>query len=152
MARDRLVVLADVDTVRVRVGDQVGAIVEDEQRAVGGAQRRVAPSGGDERRIVGVLVAQLHDVDAAAERTVDQRVVADVADEVQTCPLQPLAAGVHALESGRRSAVPSVPGYGSPTPWAERADAGPPTVAPERVMPDREALRMATTEQARTSS
>ncbi len=93
--RHSAVILADVDAVSVRVGDELWAIVEDEQGVMGGAQRRVAPPGGDEGGVVSVLVAQLHDVDAAPQRGVDQRVIANVAYEVQAGVVQPLAAGVH---------------------------------------------------------
>ena len=67
--RDRRVVLADVHAVGAGGRDEVGAVVEDEQRAGGVAALRGRHGGRGEQLVVGgVLVAQLDDVDAAAQR------------------------------------------------------------------------------------
>ena len=67
--RDRHVVLADVHAVGAAGEREVGPVVHDEQRAVLVAQRRAAHApartSSSSRR---VLVAQLHDVHAAAQR------------------------------------------------------------------------------------
>ena len=65
---DRHVLLADVHAVGAHRRGDVGAVVEDEQRAV-----RVAGVGGHacgfgEELVLQVLLAQLHHVDAARDR------------------------------------------------------------------------------------
>ena len=89
--RGRAVVLADVHAVGVARLHEVGAVVEDEQRAVrvgGGAERlrRLDQPVVGER-----LVAQLDQVGAAAQRGVEERARARVADEVQAGVRQALA-------------------------------------------------------------
>ena len=77
---------------------EIRAVVEDEERAVlvaGGAER---PGRGHERLVGELLVAKLDDVDAAAQRRVEQRtrVVAArprLEDEVEARLREPLAAG-----------------------------------------------------------
>ena len=68
--RRRLVVLADVDAVGAARLDQVGPVVEDEQRVV--AAERAAPRSTSAVVVEG-LVAQLDQVDAAAHRRRDPR-------------------------------------------------------------------------------
>ena len=98
----RAVVLADVDAVGAAGGDEVGPVVEDEERAV-----RVG--GGPElarRRDQGVvaerLVAQLDDVGAAAQGGLEEGARARVADEVQ-------AGGGDALARGHAAPVKQLP-------------------------------------------
>ena len=93
----RHVVLADVDAVGVAGSGQVGVVVDDEEGAVGvaeaaeGARRRLDLAPRQR------LLAQLDDVDAAAQRRPQQRlgvlaVRQRVADEVEARRAQPLAA------------------------------------------------------------
>ena len=91
------VVLADVDPVGVAGAGQLGVVVDDEEGAVG-----VAEAAEGERRQLDLaprqgLLAQLDDVDAAAQRGAQQRLWiaaprAGVADEVEPRGAQPLAA------------------------------------------------------------
>ena len=81
--RHRHVVLADVDPVGVGLAHEVGAVVEDERHAAGGAHELVAPGHADDLAIAGVLEAQLDEIDAAAQRLLEERVGARVADEVE---------------------------------------------------------------------
>jgi len=53
--------------------DEVGAVVEDEERAVLFARGAERPGRGDERLVGELLVAELDDVDATAQRRVEQR-------------------------------------------------------------------------------
>jgi hypothetical protein len=92
----RAVVLADVHAVGGARVDEVGAVVEDEQRAVrvgGGAE---VARGGDQPFVVERLVAQLDHVGATAQRRVEERPRAGVADEVEAGPRQAFARG-HAV-------------------------------------------------------
>ena len=57
-----------MDTVGTAGLDEVGTVVEDEERAVGGARRAKRRGRGDERSVVELLVPQLDDVHAAAQR------------------------------------------------------------------------------------
>ena len=98
---DVAVVLADVDAVGPRGDGEVGPVVDDEQRAGGGAQLAGRLRGGEELGVGRVLVAQLEDVDPAAQcRTqhVGQRPAAGaaVADEVQAGGVEPLVQCAHA--------------------------------------------------------
>ena len=64
-----------------------------------GAQAGVAPAGRDQL-VIGrgrVLDPQLHDVDAAAQRRVQERVRSCVTDEVQASLRKALAAIVHGV-------------------------------------------------------
>jgi hypothetical protein len=68
----KAVVLPDVHAVGVTGGDQVGPVVEDEQRTMGvggGAERA---GGGHDPGVVERLVAQLDHVDSAQERGVEE--------------------------------------------------------------------------------
>ena len=92
----RAVVLADVHAVGGAGLHEVGAVVEDEQRAVrvgGGAERA---RGGDQPVVVERLVAQLDEVGATAQRGVEERPRAGVADEVEAGVRQAFARG-HAV-------------------------------------------------------
>ena len=65
---DRLVVLADVHAVRVAGESKVGAVVDDQQRAVRVAQLTQLAAGGHYLVVGGVLLAQLHHVHPAGQR------------------------------------------------------------------------------------
>ena len=95
--RHRRVVLADVHAVGSGGGDQVRPVVEDEEGVVGGA-RPGKPARGIQQELVigGVLHAELHDVDAAAQRALQEGIRARVADQVQASLREALAAVVHA--------------------------------------------------------
>ena len=85
---DRAVVLADVHAVGAGRGDEVGPIVEDEQRASDLAPLARDGGSGEDLLVGRVLAAQLEDVDAAAQRGREhglQRAPAGrgVADQVQ---------------------------------------------------------------------
>ncbi len=85
---DRPVLLADVDAVGAGSDREVRAVVEHEQRAGRVAQRARLRRSGEQLVVAGRLVAQLEDVDAAAQRGLEhlgQRPAArsPVADEVQ---------------------------------------------------------------------
>ena len=58
-SRDRRVVLADVDAVGAGVGNQVGSVVEDEQRAVLGGSGGKPPARAHDLLVGGVLHPQL---------------------------------------------------------------------------------------------
>ncbi len=111
----RGIVLADVDAVGVDCRGQIRSVVEDEQRAVLGAQGAKAPAGDEDLLVVGVLAAQLHDVDAALEGGAQKMVGAGVADEVQPRACQPVMAVTHSHQSGRSAALASWLRNGSPT-------------------------------------
>ena len=103
--RGRHVVLADVAAVGAGPRREVGAVVDDEQRA--GVVAQPPGDGGAGQQLVGArrLVAQLHDVDAAGERRgehVGECAPAgrQVADEVQAGRLQARAALVEAKHHG----------------------------------------------------
>ena len=96
-AGDRHVVLADVRAVGAGRDDEVGAVVEDEERARGGAELARDRGRGEQVVVRGVLLAQLEDVDAARERgpeDVGERPAgrAGAGDEVQPGAVEALAA------------------------------------------------------------
>ena len=62
---DRDVVLADVDAVGVAGRRQARVVVDDEEGAVGVAEAAEGRAGALDRAAVELLLAQLHDVDAA---------------------------------------------------------------------------------------
>jgi hypothetical protein len=72
--------------------DEFRPVVEDEQRAVLLARLPEGLGHADECLVVEVLVAQLDDVDAAAQGWVQQRTRARVEDEVEAGARQALAA------------------------------------------------------------
>ena len=87
---------ADVDPVGVAGARQVGVVVDDEEGAVGVGDAAVGVGGAFDLRPPELLLAQLDDVDAAAERRPQQRFQvaaagARVADEVEAGGAQPLA-------------------------------------------------------------
>ena len=88
--------LAHVDPVGVGGVDQVGTVVEDEQRVVGVAGGPEAARRSEDLLVGAVLDAELDDVHATAQRGRQEVVGAVVADEVQMGCLQPLASCVHA--------------------------------------------------------
>ena len=86
--------------VGVRRDGEVGTVVDEEEGAVRGAARPGVARGGEHLVVAGALVAQLDDVDPAAQRRLEdvaQRAPAGtaVADEVQAGGGEALAAGVH---------------------------------------------------------
>jgi hypothetical protein len=101
-----------VDAVRVARLDEIGPVVEDEQRAVDLTGATERHRSRDELVVPQFLVPELDDVDAAAERSVEQRVgIAPVRvrleDEVQPRPGETPAArrtvhGMHPNGTGRR--------------------------------------------------
>ena len=105
-AGGRAVVLADVHAVGRARGDEVGPVVEHEQRAAGVGGRAELARGGDEPVVVERLVAQLDHVDAAADRGGEELARPGVADEVQPGAGDPLAWG-HGIYNGKSI-------YGSP--------------------------------------
>ena len=93
---DRAVVLAEVDAVGVTGAGQVGVVVDDEEGAVGVADAAEVRGGPLDLRPSQLLLAQLEDIDAAAERRTHHRfgvpaAGAGVADEVEACGPQALA-------------------------------------------------------------
>ena len=80
-------------------GDQVGAVVEDEQRAVLRAGRGEPLGGGADRLVIGGLHAQLDDVDAAPQRGVEPRPRSARGHEVEAGFGQ-ARADVHAPQDG----------------------------------------------------
>ena len=60
-----------MDAVGAARLDEIRPVVEDEERAVLRARRAERLGGGDERVVVELLVAQLDDVDAAAQCRVE---------------------------------------------------------------------------------
>ena len=69
---ERRVVLPDVDAVGAGALDEVGPVVQHEERAVRVARAPERLGGPDELVVGELLVAQLHDVDAAAQGRVEQ--------------------------------------------------------------------------------
>ena len=80
---NRHVVLTHVNAVGSDAGDQVGSIVEDEQRAACQADPREPFRNGREVVIGCVLDSQLDDVDAAIDRCVHESVRLLSADQIQ---------------------------------------------------------------------
>src|SRR5204862_6587082 len=93
----RGVLLPDVHAVGAARRDEIGPVVEDEQRAalVGGGPELARR--GDQALVVERLVAQLDDVDAAADRCGEELARPGVADEVQPSAGDPFARGHPAL-------------------------------------------------------
>ena len=84
-----------MNAVGRRGPDEVGSVVEDEQRPVA-ATGTGKPARGREHFGVGaVLDAQLHDVDAALDRSVEELVWPVLTDQVQASRLQALTSDVH---------------------------------------------------------
>ncbi len=79
---------------------QIRAVVDDQQRVVLGARRLEPPRRRDQLRVVAVLRPQLHDVDAAAQRGVQELVGHGVADQVQPGVRQAVTAVDHGAQSG----------------------------------------------------
>ena len=104
---DRHVVLADVDAVGAAGLDQVGPVVEEEERPVTSAARAKRLATRDQ--LLGAarrLLAQLDHVDAAAQRRVEQRprvgaVRAGLADEIEARGGEPAPAGLEELGGSR---------------------------------------------------
>ena len=71
---DRRVVLADVDAVGRACFDEIGPVVEDEERAVAVARAPERRGCGDELRVRQLLLPELDDVDASAECGIEQRI------------------------------------------------------------------------------
>jgi len=82
--------------------DEVGAVVQDEERAVGVTQAPERLCRADELIVGELLVPQLHDVDAASERSIEQRrripaVRLRLEDEIEAraCELRSAVRAVH---------------------------------------------------------
>ena len=80
-----------MDAVGTARLDEVGTVVEDEERAVLGARRAERLGRGDERIVVELLVPQLDDVHAAAQRRFEDVSVAAGEDEVEAGASQSVA-------------------------------------------------------------
>ena len=94
---DRDVVLAHVDAVGLARRDEVGPVVEDEQRAVSVARFTEVAGCGDEPVVVEALVAKLDDVHAPGQGSVQEARRAGVAHEVEPRSREvPSALVVHA--------------------------------------------------------
>ena len=101
-----------MDAVGVARLDEIGPVVEHEERAVAVARAPERRGRGDELRIRQLLLPQLDDVDAAAERRVEKRigvrpVRAGLDDETQSRAGETPAAGravhgAHPSVAGRR--------------------------------------------------
>jgi hypothetical protein len=72
-----------VDSVRAARLDEVGPVVEDEERSVRVARCAKGLRRCDERVVVDLLVPQLNDVDATAKRGLEYVGVAAGEDEVE---------------------------------------------------------------------
>ena len=72
-----------MDAVGAARLDEVGPVVEDEQRSVRCARRPERLGRGDERVVVEPLVTKLDDVDAAAQRGFENVGVAAREDEIE---------------------------------------------------------------------
>ena len=136
--RHRHVVLADVDAVGAGCGHQVGPVVEDERHAVRAAHR--ARSGARwprwPRRSAS-LSAQLDDVDAPAQRLLQEGIGLLAADEVQPRGLEGVADVGHAPSAVCQPsplALASAP-YGSPTVGLRGRTPIRRPSGPDRVMP-----------------
>src|SRR6185312_4401244 len=70
---NRRIASSDVDAVRVARLGEIRSVVEDEERAVLFARRPERRGRLDQPLVVELLVAELDDVDAAAQRGVEQR-------------------------------------------------------------------------------
>ncbi len=127
---DGAVVLAEVHPVGVAGAGKVGVVVDDEQGAVGVAEAAEGRGGALDLRPPQLLLAQLDDVDAAAQRRPQQRfgVLAAgsrVADEIEAGGAQALAAQ-RAVGLGGREAHPAImtapnrPPMGRNRPYAGR--------------------------------
>ena len=101
----RDVVLADVDAVRAGRLDQIGSVVEDEQRAVLRRRSGEPASGGDDLVVVGVLHPQLDDVHAAAQHRAQELVGLLGADQVEASGSEAFMAVGHASQCGTRTAT-----------------------------------------------
>ena len=95
--QDGDVVLAYVDTVCVAGAGQVRVVIDDEEGAVGVAEASESARRALDHLAPQLLLAQLHDLDAAAQRGAQQRfglfaARQGVADEVEARGTQALAA------------------------------------------------------------
>ena len=126
--RDGHVHLADVGAVGARRLDEVGPVVEDEQRVVGGAAAREPLGGAEDLRVGGALAPQLDGVDTPAQCRLEKGVGPVVADEVEVGGAQPRATVAH---DGDRASTSGDEALGCLLPgalrWAERAETDPPT-------------------------
>jgi hypothetical protein len=122
------VVLAHVHAVGVARLHEVGTVVEDEERAGGirGGPERARRA--HERGVVERLVAQLDDVDAAAQRSVQEQARALLADQVQARGGDPLA-GAHGSSQARLRA-----NLGWHTGARKRAERAPPGRRPSNLI------------------
>jgi hypothetical protein len=91
----RAVVLPDVDAVGAGAGDQVGAIVQHEQCPELFAGSRESLRDADDLAIRRVLHPQLHDLDPARERGVQEAARLLATDEIQPSRGEPITHNGH---------------------------------------------------------
>ena len=106
-ARDRLVGLAHMHAVRSGRHGQVGAVVQDEERSVLGAQGPKRRGRAEDVLVRRVLLPQLEDVHAARERLAQRGLGRScIGDEVEARLGESRRVGRHAADSsgGRPSA------------------------------------------------
>jgi hypothetical protein len=72
-----------MDAVGAARLDEIGPVVEDEQRAVFLARRPERSCCGNERVVVELLVAELDDVDPAAQRRLENVGICAGEDEIE---------------------------------------------------------------------
>ena len=100
--RDGYIVLAYVHAVGLAGRDEVGAVVEDEQRTACVARGAEGARGLDEHFVARRLVAELDEVDPAVQRRVEERPRSGVAHQIEPRLREALALVVHARQSVRR--------------------------------------------------
>jgi hypothetical protein len=96
-SRRRRVVLSDVDSVSVQGGGEVGAVIDDQQRAGATNEGAHALAGGEDLLVGPVLDAQLDEVDASAQGAGQKGVRYGIADQIQGGLLEPLAPIAHRI-------------------------------------------------------
>ena len=118
----REVVLTDVHPVGPGSDRDVGSVVEDEERAVAVGRRAKGRAPAEQIAGLGVLLAQLHDVDARVEHRVEKGFevalrLPRVGDEVEAGARQPLPPRVTRTRHhrGRRARPGRLPRSASPS-------------------------------------
>ena len=97
----RRVILADVHAIGIGLQCQVGPVVHHEQDVVLGADHLEALGGTENFVIVQVLAAELHQIDAALQRRVQERVGPGIAYQVEASLGELLLASRHAVSLAR---------------------------------------------------
>ena len=100
-AENWCVVLPQVNAVGVCLDRELGAVVEQKQRPVLGADPLEARGGGEDLRFSAMLDPQLDDVNSALEDSVEERVRTRVTHQVQAGLREPLASVVHTASLAR---------------------------------------------------